>query len=612
MLLGEYFHNIDAKGRIILPSKFRTELGDRFIVTKGFDGCLYGYSVEDNYQQKIEDQISTLSIFSKLIENEVRIINVSYGYKDEMVLAATNNIRNARTVISDEAEALTIGLAKLIKQGYDFLIVVAAGNGYAKDYVENFSDTNNAPYGYEVYNSKERRHNGLTHITGYNDPMYSFHLTYIGSDSDEEGEDDLVKQRIMVVGAVKHISLHNYMEARFSNEGNRVDVYAPGVQILSTIPQNIIGDEYRTMNGTSMATPHISGLAALMLQANPTLRSEQIKNIIIECAGESVNTYDYSVNPNSPTLKGTVYMPNAESCVIRALDIAGGHSYYDEFFPSGTIKGKVVSDSGKSLDAIQVTLVRTSIGDANLKDYYFTTLTDEQGEFSVEVPQGKYDMIINGSTISEGTILPYKTSDIEVEPDRIVYLQTIVVSFLNTSQEIMGKCDVVGCVYDAITGATIDGAIIKARTGWNNYNGAYVNQRLWGGNNTLSDSYGNFALELYRGQYTIEVVKEGYIMGYFNVSAVKQNDRTRQTIVLTPVLDDDEYRIILVWGSEPRDLDAHLTFYKNGTKKMHMYFSNKVGYVDDKEIAILDIDDTRSYGPETITIKKKPENDEVF
>ena len=58
MLLGEYFHNIDAKGRIILPSKFRSELGERFIVTKGFDGCLYGYSIDE--WKNIEDKIKTL------------------------------------------------------------------------------------------------------------------------------------------------------------------------------------------------------------------------------------------------------------------------------------------------------------------------------------------------------------------------------------------------------------------------------------------------------------------------------------------------------------------------------------------------------------------------
>lgn len=43
MFMGEYQHNIDAKGRLIMPAKFREELGEKFIVTRGMDGCLFGY-----------------------------------------------------------------------------------------------------------------------------------------------------------------------------------------------------------------------------------------------------------------------------------------------------------------------------------------------------------------------------------------------------------------------------------------------------------------------------------------------------------------------------------------------------------------------------------------
>ena len=60
MLIGEYTHSIDAKGRVIVPSKFRSELGERFILTKGFDGCLYGYSLEE--WKTIEDKIKTLPL----------------------------------------------------------------------------------------------------------------------------------------------------------------------------------------------------------------------------------------------------------------------------------------------------------------------------------------------------------------------------------------------------------------------------------------------------------------------------------------------------------------------------------------------------------------------
>ena len=46
MFMGEYSHTIDTKGRLIIPSKFREELGDEFVLTKGLDGCLSIYPME--------------------------------------------------------------------------------------------------------------------------------------------------------------------------------------------------------------------------------------------------------------------------------------------------------------------------------------------------------------------------------------------------------------------------------------------------------------------------------------------------------------------------------------------------------------------------------------
>ncbi|WP_066502039.1 division/cell wall cluster transcriptional repressor MraZ [Abyssisolibacter fermentans] len=43
MFIGEYLHTIDKKGRLIIPSKFRDDLGESFIITKGLDNCLFIY-----------------------------------------------------------------------------------------------------------------------------------------------------------------------------------------------------------------------------------------------------------------------------------------------------------------------------------------------------------------------------------------------------------------------------------------------------------------------------------------------------------------------------------------------------------------------------------------
>ncbi|MFZ5965856.1 MAG: division/cell wall cluster transcriptional repressor MraZ [Bacillota bacterium] len=56
MFIGEFFHTIDAKGRVIIPSRFRDELGDKFIATKGLDNCLFVYPQEEwkNFENKLK------------------------------------------------------------------------------------------------------------------------------------------------------------------------------------------------------------------------------------------------------------------------------------------------------------------------------------------------------------------------------------------------------------------------------------------------------------------------------------------------------------------------------------------------------------------------------
>lgn len=56
MFMSEYQHNIDAKGRLFIPARFREGLGDSFIITKGLDGCLFVYTRDewDALEQKLK------------------------------------------------------------------------------------------------------------------------------------------------------------------------------------------------------------------------------------------------------------------------------------------------------------------------------------------------------------------------------------------------------------------------------------------------------------------------------------------------------------------------------------------------------------------------------
>ena len=70
MLIGEYEHTLDAKGRISMPAKLRKDMGDIFIVTKGLDGCLFAFSQEE--WMNFETKLKSLPLSDKNARNFVR------------------------------------------------------------------------------------------------------------------------------------------------------------------------------------------------------------------------------------------------------------------------------------------------------------------------------------------------------------------------------------------------------------------------------------------------------------------------------------------------------------------------------------------------------------
>lgn len=73
MLMGEFKHTIDAKGRLAVPSKFRQELGDKFVITRGLDrDCLSGYSPER--WQRIVNNLDKISLTNEVGRKLNRII----------------------------------------------------------------------------------------------------------------------------------------------------------------------------------------------------------------------------------------------------------------------------------------------------------------------------------------------------------------------------------------------------------------------------------------------------------------------------------------------------------------------------------------------------------
>ena len=70
MLIGEYEHSLDTKGRLIMPAKLRQDMGEKFIITKGLDGCLFAFS--QNEWLNFETKLKTLPLSDRNARNFVR------------------------------------------------------------------------------------------------------------------------------------------------------------------------------------------------------------------------------------------------------------------------------------------------------------------------------------------------------------------------------------------------------------------------------------------------------------------------------------------------------------------------------------------------------------
>ena len=96
---------------------------------------------------------------------------------------------------------------------------------------------------------------------------------------------------ILAVGSITRTGFRS----SFSNIGSQLDVVAPGSGILSTISNQGTA----TWNGTSMAAPHVTGVAALILSVNPNLTVTEV-NTIIEETAQKVGSYSYTSTSGRP------------------------------------------------------------------------------------------------------------------------------------------------------------------------------------------------------------------------------------------------------------------------------------------------------------------------
>ncbi|WP_432938268.1 S8 family serine peptidase [Kribbella sp. CA-253562] len=167
------------------------------------------------------------------------------------------------------------------------------------------------------------------------------------------------------------------------------DISAPGVDVYSTLPDGSYGE----LSGTSMATPHVSGTVALMLQARPDLSVDEALDIL---AGTSVHDSRYGALPNDRFGRGRID-------AFAAVNEAG--------LKSG-VRGVVKDDkSGKVLTGVTVTLPSGR-----------AVSTDATGTFELRVAPGTYKITLSRfgyrTTTATATVKADRLTELRVELDR--------------------------------------------------------------------------------------------------------------------------------------------------------------------------------------------------
>ena len=263
------------------------------------------YDSNGSVSERYGTAYSYLLALKNLIDQDVQVVNISQNTWRLLGFAASHGNQNAINYLSLQADLTEKGLSRIIAARKaankpDFVICVAAGNSNSIYY---FKD-DEAPYGYrEEMNLWEaiKWEFGWRGEIGNSLALYNNFLNLM--DLEE------VKNRVICVGAVgintnaSTATRTQYSYAYFSNVGSRVDVVAPGVDVYSCTVSG-----YDSYDGTSMATPHVSGVAGLIFAANPSLSGPQVKQIL--CA--STTGRYYHGGPYSGLL-------NAEASVVNAL-----------------------------------------------------------------------------------------------------------------------------------------------------------------------------------------------------------------------------------------------------------------------------------------------------
>ena len=226
----------------------------------------------------------------------------------------------------------------------------------------------------------------------------------------------------------------------------------------------------------------------------------------------------------------------------------------------------------------------------NYDNWIYTFYTDEEGKYNIIVPdEGDFDIYFNNEGYKDINIYNINANHEQVT----AYVET---AYLLT--EDLEDCETDFVLIDAFNEVSngymfhIDDALLNFRYGIGNKTGEILQS-------VRTNSDGKCRVLLEPGSYTVEIQKTGYINSY--CTCVVLRGVSEIELNTSPILNTDEVRIVLTWGSTPADLDSHLfTPYDSATQDTtyHIWYGNRFDALYNN----LDVDDTDSYGPETMTI----------
>lgn len=248
------------------------------------------------------------------------------------------------------------------------------------------------------------------------------------------------------------------------------------------------------------------------------------------------------------------------------------------------INGLVVDGaSGRPLAGATVKVV------ASNGDTVATAVTSQTGAYSTQaISPGTYILVATLNGFVSTTVFNH---DVTAGPSTAPTIP------LAPDTKVVGN--ITGGVSDATNNALIPGPTLELRAGIN----ATTGTPLATTTGDVESVY--FFTNILPGTYTISASASGYVGASVTAIALGNTTTPAPGIVLSPI-GAETARIVLTWGATPSDLDAHLTGPDTaaGLPRFHVYYSNP-GDLAARPYAALDVDNTASFGPETITITQQ-------